>query len=171
MEPLFTNACAQSKENLQEALFALYRRKKILISLFFLFNIAGLVYYYIIWYDYLFLILAFAMLAVILYRYVFQVINKAKVTAERCILLFHEVPVQTVRFFDDHLEPVSIMWKEELSFEYSQLIRVEKSKRLYVLYFNGKMMVILDKTKFENITLEEFERFIRERAINAKVFL
>ncbi|PKM40805.1 MAG: hypothetical protein CVV04_06375 [Firmicutes bacterium HGW-Firmicutes-9] len=171
MEPLFTNTCAYSKKNLQEAMFALNKRKRILISLFCLFSIAGCIYNYIIWYDYLFIIMAFGLLALLLFKYVYQIMNKAKVIADRCILLYHEVPIQTVRFFDDRLEPVSIMSKEELSFEYTQIIRVEKSKRLYVLFFNGKVMIILDKSKFDNITLEEFERFIREKAVNAKVLL
>ena len=171
MEPLFTNTCAYSKENLQEAMFALYKRKKFLMSLFCLFCIGGCLYYYFIWYDYLFVLMAFALLAVLIYKYVYQIVSKAKLTASRCILLYHEIPVQTVRFFDNRLEPVSIMSKEELSFEYTQLIRVEKSRHLYVLYFNGKMMVILDKSNFENISLEEFERFIKEKAVNAKVLL
>jgi len=171
MEPIFTNACAYSRENLQEAMFALNRRKKILVSLWFLFCIAGFIYYYIVLYDYLFIIMALAMLALLLYKYVYQILNKAKVMAERCIVICHEVPVQTVRFFEDHVEPVSIMSKDELSLNYDQLIRVEKSRRLYVLYFNGKIMIILDKSKFENKTLEEFEHFIKEKAVKAKVML
>ncbi len=170
MEPLFTNACAYSKENLQEAMFALFKRKKILFSIISLCIIAGSIYYYIIWYDPLYLLMAFVLLGVLLYKYIFQIRSKAKLMASRCILLYHEVPVQTVRFFDDRMEPVSIMSKDELSFNYDQIIRVEQSRRLYVLFFNGKMMVVLDKSKFENTTAGEFECFIREKTVNAKVF-
>ena len=171
MEPLFTNTCAYSKENLQEAMFALYKRKKILLSLFCLFCITGCLYYYFIYYDYLFVIMAFALFAVLIYKYVYQIISRAKLTASRCLVIYHEVPVQTTRFFDDRVEPIAVMLKEDLSLDYKQIMRVEKSKRLYVLYFNGKMMIILDKSKFENISSDAFERFILERAVNAKVFL
>ena len=171
MEPLFTNACACSKENLQEAMFALNKRKKILISLLCMVSIAGCVYDYLVFNDYLFLMLAFALFVLLIYKYVYQIISRAKVFASRCFLIYHEVPVQTIRFFDDRVEPSSILSKEELSFDYRQIIRVEKSKRLYVLYFSGKVMVILDKSKFENITKDEFERFIQEKAVNAKVML
>ena len=171
MDPLFTNECAYSKENLQEAMFALFRRKKILMSLFCLFCIAGCVYYYFIFYDFLFMMMAFILFAVLIYKYVFQIMSKAKLIASRCFVIYHEVPVQTTRFFDDRIEPVSVILKEDLSLDYKQIMRVEKSRRLYVLYFNGKMMIFLDKSKFENITPEDFEHFIREKAVNAKVFL
>ena len=109
MEPLFTNACAYSRENLQEAMFALNKRKKILFSLIGLVLIASSVNDYFFYHDYLFLLMAFALLALILYKYVYQIITKAKLLASRCFVIYHEVPVQTVRFFEDHVEPVSIM--------------------------------------------------------------
>lgn len=171
MEPLFTNTCELTRESYQDALYSLFKRTrtvKILLS----FVMCILTFSYGTYYnEYIFIVFSLIFLLLPVYKYWFRIINYAKSLSERNMVIYHKEPVQTFRFFDEYVETIIQPSKGEATLYYYDIIRVEASKKLYTILFKGKSIAFLDKNKFENINLIEFEHFIREKAVNAKVIL
>lgn len=107
----------------------------------------------------------FTVLPTILDRY------KAKKNEKRLLLLYNEIPESTTYFYDDHLLNVSETNNGELKLEYDKIIKVKQSRNLYLLILKERLVVMVDKNRFEKGTCEEFEEFIKTKAVNAKIKL
>lgn len=84
--------------------------------------------------------------------------------------LFNEIPEGKTLFYEDHLMSVSTN-NAELKLEYTKIQKVKQSKNLYLLVLKRKLVVMVDKNRFEKGKCEEFEKFIAEKAVNAKIKL
>jgi len=171
MEPLFSTTCEHSKANYQDALSAIMNREKIAATFVSVLLCASSLYCAIIFNHYLYLFFFAASILIPLNRYGYQIEHAAKIFAEGNNLMYHQTVVQRIYFFDDHIKTISYPSNGEAFPTYADITQVVKSKNLYILLFSKVTFISLEMTKFENISLEEFERFIREKAVNAKVLL
>ena len=95
----------------------------------------------------------------------------AKKREKQLVELFGELPSAQNMFFEDYLLAISLADKSELKIEYEKIIKVRQSKNLYLLIMNQKLVIMVDKNRFEKGTSEEFEQFIKTKAVNAKIKL
>ncbi len=169
MESVFEVKCTHSKEVLLEMNRA-YVGKKLLISgvaLFVSFCIVAAMWYW-------FLMSAFvAAVLVVLgaFRAVWPFLRtyvSVKNTEKRYISLYDNIPESSLSFFDDYMVSTNSLSGGELSLEYEKIIMLRQSKNLYLLIMDRKLVVIVDKHRFEKGTAKEFEEFIKSKAIKAK---
>lgn len=93
----------------------------------------------------------------------------ARKREKQLIELYDEIPECETMFYDDHLLSVSITSKEEINIKYAKIRKIKQSKNLYLLELGNKLVVMVDKNRFEKGTCEEFEKFIIEKATEAKI--
>lgn len=172
MEALFINKFKHTKENLIEmnrsyngikifilriVLFAAF----LILSAFWIFEL----YDIISGIATLVLGIIFAALPTIVDRY------KAGKEEKRLLILYNEIPESTTYFNDDHLFSTSETTNGELKIEYNKIIKVKQSRNLYLLILKERLVVMVDKNRFEKGSCEDFEEFIKAKAINAKIKL
>ncbi len=172
MDALFINKFNHTKENLIEMNQAYKGIKFIIIRviLFAAFLILSAFWIFELWdiisgIGTLVLGVIFAILPSILDRY------KISKDEKRLILLYDEIPESTTCFYDDHLLSKSETTNGELNLEYKKIIKVKQSRNLYLLILKERLVVMVDKNRFEKGTCEEFEEFIKSKAVNAKIKL
>ena len=85
--------------------------------------------------------------------------------------LYGSMPEGQTLFYDDGLVSTSYADKSETKIEYGKIIKVKQSKNLYLLIMKQKIVVMVNKTGFEKGGCEEFEQFIKSKAVNAKIKL
>lgn len=95
----------------------------------------------------------------------------ARKREKQLLELYDSVPECETLFYDDHLFSVGITSKEELNIKYTKIKKIKQSKNLYLLILGNKVVVMVDKNRFEKGNCEEFEKFIKEKAVNAKIKL
>lgn len=172
MDALFLNKFKSSKELTYEAAKA-YRGKKFFIYqivLFAIFLVLAALWIFELGdaakgISTLALGIIFWVLPIILDRY------NAKKNEKRFILLYNKIPESTTYFYDDNLLTVNDENNGELKVEYDKIIKIKQSKNLYLLILKEKMYIMVDKNRFEKGSCEEFEEFIKAKAINAKIKL
>ncbi len=172
MDALFINKFKHTKENLIEMNCAYKGIKFVIIRviLFAAFLILSAFWIFELWdiisgIGTLVLGVIFAILPSILDRY------KISKDEKRLILLYNEIPESTTYFYDDHLLSKSETTNGELKLEYKKIIKVKQSRNLYLLILKERLVVMVDKNRFEKGTCEEFEEFIKLKAVNAKIKL
>lgn len=171
MEPLFTNTCNLTRKHYQDANFQLFKSRRLIFIIIYSMLILTEVFLFFLWGDIAFLVFAFLLALFIGYRYAFLPIHGARIHERRNWELFKETPVQIARFFDDRIEITMLPMNSALTITYDQIKRIESTKSLYFIIIREKMFIMLDKGTFENINLIEFECFVSEKTVNAKVLL
>ena len=160
MEPLFTNTCLLTKEVYKEAYLAITRSRRILVvilsavifvsSLFEAYWTDDVLFYF------------FAGFFVLFPR------RAANITSKRSQEIYHEEICSTIRFYDDSMITKSTPSNAEATLRYDQIVQVRASRQLYIITIKQKLLVILDKSKFDQINMIEFEHFLRQKAPKAK---
>lgn len=172
MEPIFINKFKHTKESYIEMNKKCTSFSIFFLSLFFLivyWTLAVFIYHYL--YDLIFaIIIAFAGVIFSIYPFA-RIPFIARKREKQLLELYDTIPECDTMFYDDCLMSVSITSKEELKLNYSKIKKVKQSKNLYLLILNNKLAVMVDKNHFEKGTCEEFEKFIKEKAVNAKIRL
>ena len=173
MEPLFTNKCIYTKKAYLEGLFGFLRKRRIIMSVFFIVLIVALSFQIIEGYsiDTYEVILAISCTLLILYSHVLQPIIHANYSNKRNIELFKQAPVLSYDFFDAHFVSYANPSNSTLTFQYNQIRRIISTKQYYLLIIRYNLYNIVDKNGFDKINMVEFERFIKEKAVKAKVML
>ncbi len=90
---------------------------------------------------------------------------------KRWILLYNCIPEVTTNFHENKIFRTSKTTKEELDISYDKIIKVKQSKNLYLLILSEKLVIMIDKNRFEKGNCTDFEEFIKEKAFNAKIKL
>ena len=169
MEPLFINNFKQSKDIIIEMNKAYTNVSRCV------FQIAVVIVYAIITYvlllsdNYIGAALM-GVLGVFLFFYpLINIRNQAKKREKQFVELLGEMPSGQNFFYDDYLVATSITDKSEVKIEYEKIIKVKQSKNLYLLVMKQKIVIMVDKNKFEKGNCKEFEQFIRAKAVNAKI--
>ena len=172
MEPLFINNFTHSKEMYIEMnkAYSFVSRLIFQIAVAVIYGfLAVLLFFY---YGNYFSGAAIVLVGVFLFFY--PLINTrihAKKREKQLVELFGELPSAQNLFFDDYLLAISSADKSELRIEYDKIIKVRQSKNLYLLIMKQKLVIMVDKNRFEKGTSEEFEQFIKSKAVNAKIKL
>ena len=172
MEPLFINKIMQSKKNLVEmnkafsgVKFTMFR---IIVSAFMLLFSA-------FWYFELQSLTGCIIVALIGIAYFFipliQLHYNTSKHEKRYILLYNRVPQGTTYFYDNNIFSDCEVTKGELNVSYDKIIKIKQSKNLYLLILKEKLVIMVDKKRFEKGNCEDFEKFIKEKAVNAKIKL
>ena len=171
MEPLFTNKCTYTKEAILEAYLSYNKRERriqtplmlicdfLAITMSFIhFELKLMMFLLII--NILFFFFVFAVPRLVAHR-------SYKVNLE----VLKEPIVGTTAYYDDNFVSIAYPTKAEINVQYNQLKRIISSKNLYLLVIRFQLFFIIDKNGFDKINMVEFERFIKEKAVNAKVML
>lgn len=172
MEALFINKFKHTKENLIEMNrsyngIKIFILRVVLFAAFFILSAFWIFELYDIISGIATLVLGiiFAVLPTIVDRY------KAGKEEKRLLILYNEIPESTTYFNDDHLFSISETTNGELKLEYNKIIKVKQSRNLYLLILKERLVVMVDKNRFEKGTCKEFEEFIKAKAVNAKIKL
>lgn len=171
MEPLFTNTCEHTVENYTDALKAIVKRKKLVFKYVSIFLGAFAIFRAIAFHEYQDILLFAAFVLLEIYTFKYRLEKAAKVYFENNTVLHHVTGWQEIHFFTDGLKAISHPSNGESTPYYGDITLVVKTKRLYVLALKRTSFIMLDLFKFEKTTQEEFEQFIREKAVNATFIL
>lgn len=77
----------------------------------------------------------------------------------------------TYLFYDKNIISVNEVTKSEKLVDYTSILKVTQTKNLYFLFVSKDAFIPLDKNRFEKGTCEEFEEFIKSKAVNARIKL
>lgn len=171
MKPIFSNHCVCTKEAFREVLIH-YQLKQvkaqniiILVSvLVFLYislsNESSTVAFYFV------LLGGFS-----LFFTAAHPIITADKTYNRNLELFQSELESEYDFYEDHF--VSTTWPSNtvITVYYDQLKQIISTKNYFLLVIGQQMINFVDKESFANITIPEFETFLREKAPNAKFLI
>lgn len=170
MEPIFINKLKHSKEIYIEINKTYSKTSRLIISLLIL-----TVYLALALFFYYYEIITAVLLGIIGIVFSFYPTARIYIFAKRrekqFIELYDTVPECETVFYDEYLFSVGITSKEELNINYTKIKKVKQSKNLYLLILGNKIVVMVDKNRFEKGTCEEFEEFIKNKAVNAKIRL
>ena len=172
MEPLFINDIRQTKEMYIEMNKAYSSASqiayKIAVPLVYGFLAFVLIYFY---YNFIGAAIV-AAAGVLLFFYPLIKLHRVAKKREKQIVELYgsELEGQTL-FYDDHLVSTGFNDKSEIKIEYGKIIKVRQSRNLYLLIMKQKLVIMVDKNRFEKGSCEEFEQFIKEKATNAKIRL
>lgn len=109
--------------------------------------------------------------ALILYRWIAAPYIYAKRAMRQDDALFHELTQSKLTFYEDRFLSCGNVSNSEITVYYTQIIKRISSKNLYLLKIKPNIYFILDKTNFLKGNLDEFDLFIRRKAVNAKNWL
>lgn len=172
MEAIFINNFKQTKENYIEM-----NKKHSAFSIYFLGALIFIIYlslaliYYYISYD-IIISLVLALIGVLFPIYPRIRINIIARKREKIFIeLYEKTPEGQTLFFDDHIFSFSETDKAEINIDYKKIKKIKQSKNLYLLILGNKVVIMVDKNRFQKGTCEEFEKFIKEKAVNAKIKL
>lgn len=79
--------------------------------------------------------------------------------------------LSTFLFYDNNIATEDETTTSKSIINYSSIIKVAQTQNLYLLFLGKKSFVLIDKNRFKKGTCEEFEEFIKSKAINAKIKL
>lgn len=169
MEPQFENRCRFSKENLLEMTKRIRKPSTIylLVCSAILFVCSAVLFFYL--YDLtrgiaaLFLALFFISYALFLPR--FSVSRLQKQYRE----LYHAEIVSDIAFFDDYLFSTCEQTKGETKTDYTQIKRIMRTQHLYLLRLGAHVVYLVDRGGFSKGNAADFEAFIREKAVRARI--
>lgn len=85
--------------------------------------------------------------------------------------LYGTIPEAETYFYDEYIFGVSPTNKEEVKLNYEKIKKIKQSKNMYLLILSKNLVVTVNKNGFEKGTCEEFEEFIKIKAVNAKIKL
>ncbi len=172
MEPLFINSLRQSKEIYIETNKAYSSASRIAyqiaVPVVYGFLAFVLIYFY---YNFIGAAVVAAAGALLFFYPLIKLHRVAKKREKQLIELYGEIPEAQTFFYEDHILTTGITDKSEIRIEYGKIIKVRQSKNLYLLIMKQKLVVMVNKNRFEKGSCEEFEQFIKEKAVNAKIRL
>lgn len=163
MEPLFTNKCLYTKQNLIEIGNKTSSRKLLtisFISLGLLIFICGM----IIGSYALCLLGALCCLIYPLYS-LWAVRYLVRIRYQQSHQLYNSDVESVSSFYEDHFVAHSMQDNATFTIAYPQVAKVFETKNLFFLMLSTRIGFMLEKQGFEGTTAEEFGQFIRARAV------
>lgn len=172
MEPLFINKFRHTKESYIEMNMKYSQFTRIFFGIIFFAALGVLsVFGYFILCDLLYTVV-FAVLAVGFAFYPTVRIYLLARKREKVLLeMYGVIPENIIMFSDENIMATSLTNKAETKLEYSRIKRIKQSRNMYLLILSKGVVLMVDKMSFEKGNCEEFEKFIKEKAINAKIRL
>ncbi len=163
MEPLFTNKCRYTKQNLIEA----YRSASLRKLLTILFICIGLLISFcgLLIEDYSYCL--FGVLFSIFYPLFsswavrFSAVNRYQQLQQ----LYNGEAESVISFYENQLVVHYVQGGSDFTIAYPQVAKVFETKNLFFLMLSTRIGFLLGKQGFEGTTADEFGRFIRARAV------
>ncbi len=170
MEPIFINKLKHSREIYIETNKAWSKVSRMIITFSILAVYLALALFMYFYYYEIISAIILSIFGIVLSFYpTARFYIFARKREKQLIELYDEIPECETMFYDDHLLSVSITSKEEINIKYAKIRKIKQSKNLYLLELGNKLVVMVDKNRFEKGTCEEFEKFIIEKATEAKI--
>ncbi len=172
MEPVFINKFKHTKESFVEMNKKYSGFMRIFFGTLFLivFLALSLLGYFVL-YDLTYAIIV-AVLGVFFAIYPSVRIYILARKRENVLLeLYEEIPECDTMFFDEYIMSVNLTNKAEIKLEYNKIKKIKQSKNMYLLILSKSLVIMVNKNGFEKGTCEEFEEFIKCKAVNAKIKL
>lgn len=172
MDALFINKFKHTKEsyiemNMKYSQFTRIFFGILLFSALFSLSLFG----YFVLYDLVYTV-AFAILAVGFGIYPTVRIHLLARKREKVLLeMYGVVPENVIMFYDENVMATSLTNKAEMTLEYTKIKKIIQSKNMYILILSKSVVLMVNKDSFEKGTCKEFEKFITEKAVNAKIKL
>lgn len=172
MEPLFINDIKQTKEMFIEMNKAYSSASqiayKIAVPVVYGFLAFVLIYFY---YNFIGAAVVAAARVLLFFYPQIKLHIAAKRREKQIVELYGSALEGQTLFYDDNLVSTSFNDKSEVKIDYGKIIKIRQSKNLYLLIMKQKIVVMVDKNRFEKGNCEEFEKFIKTKAVNAKIKL
>lgn len=171
METLFENQCIYSKKNLLEMAKKTQKKYLVVINIFAMLICAlnafsRIVIHHSIGMGIFFLLCA-GLFSITLFL--------PNITANRMLKQYHELYHSeyhtTTLFFQENMVDFNEQTNGKTMIEYAQIMKVTKTKGLYLLVMRQNLVLLIDKNGFIKGERAAFEAFIKEKAINAKIKL
>lgn len=167
MKPNFTNHCVCTMNAFREVLLN-YQLKKIKPSYIIIFALVVLLLYRSLSQESSTVLFYFVVLGGFgLFFAAMLPLITADQTYKRNFELFQCELESEYDFYDDHF--VNTAWPSNsvVTIQYTQIKQVISTKNYYLLATNQNLVSFVDKEQFVNITVQEFESFMRKNAKNA----
>ena len=168
MEPIFSNACSQTKENLLEmikatvpAWYKLYCR---IFAVLFVVMAAVLVFIEQYLFAVIFLVLAAAILAV----YNRKISSAAQKTWQKNFDQYGKDVETRIFFYEDSIVGKNLQTGNAVRTEYEKIEKIVETPSLYVLVFLKNIAILVDKNGFISDNGADFAEFIKKKCVNAK---
>ena len=168
MEPIFSNACSQTKENLLEmikatvpAWYKLYCR---IFAVLFVVMAAVLVFIEQYLFAVIFLVLAAAILAV----YNRKISSAAQKTWQKNFDQYKKDVETRIFFYEDSIVGKNLQTGNTVRTEYEKIEKIVETPSLYVLVFLKNIAILVDKNGFISDNGADFAEFIKKKCVNAK---
>ena len=114
-------------------------------------------------------LIALAVLAFFILLYVFLPHLQVNRIIQECRIFFGSEMVIQSAFFDSKLVISSVQMKKEMVIEYEQIVRILKTKHLFLLEMRDSFILFVDQSGFSKGNQKDFETFIQLCAKNAKI--
>lgn len=168
MEPIFSNACSQTKENLLEmikatvpAWYKLYCR---IFAVLFVVMAAVLVFIEQYLFAVIFLVLAAAILAV----YNRKISSAAQKTWQKNFDQYKKDVETRIFFYEDSIVGKNLQTGNAVRTEYEKIEKIVETPSLYVLVFLKNIAILVDKKGFISDNSADFAEFIKKKCVNVK---
>ena len=168
MEPIFSNACSQTKENLLEmikatvpAWYKLYCR---IFAVLFVVMAAVLVFIEQYLFAVIFLVLAAAILAV----YNRKISSAAQKTWQKNFDQYKKDVETRIFFYEDSIVGKNLQTGNAVRTEYEKIEKIVETPSLYVLVFLKNIAILVDKNGFISDNGADFAEFIKKKCVTAK---
>lgn len=172
MEPVFVNKYSHTKESFIEMNKKHSEFMRIFFGLlFFIAFLALSLFGYFVLYDLTYTIVVAVFGVLFAFYPLIRIYILAGKREKQLLELYGTIPEAETLFFDDRIEAVSLTNKAEVKLEYEKIKKIKQSKNMYLLILNKSLVVMVNKNGFEKGTCEEFEEFIKSKAVNAKIRL
>ncbi len=170
MEPLFINNFKQTKDvylEMNKAYSSVSRiAYQIAVPVVYGFLACFLIFYYGSYFS----AAVIVVFGILLFFYPLIKLHRIANKREKVFVeLYGSTPEGQTHFYDDCLVSTNSADKSEIKIDYRRIIKVKQSKNLYLLIMKQKIVIMVDKNGFEKGTGEEFEQFIKSKAVNAKI--
>ncbi len=163
MEPLFTNTCTYTKQNLLEAGRGTSSRKLPTIR----FICLGLLIFLggLLMANYVFCLLGVLFCVFYPLYSLWAVRFLAANRYQQLQQLYRGEAESVISFYEDQFSVHYLQGGSDVTLSYPQIAKVFETKNLYFLMLSTKIGFLLDKRGFVGTTGDEFGRFIRARAV------
>ena len=84
------------------------------------------------------------------------------------LTLYDEMPESITYFYENNFKTTTPANNAEITIDYDKIIKLKQTQNLYLLILKERLVIMVDKNRMENGTCEEFEKFIINKAVNAK---
>lgn len=165
MEGLFENTCAFSRENIAEMVESHGKRITFrAVSGFLIVCAAVVLLAFAVKGVGLWCLVLLPLLAAVWGYRLFARPRKAAETAyDRYFGYFHREVETHVVFFDDHLSADDLATGRPMDLHYGHIVDVRETKSLLLLSLPKDVTILLDKSRFQGGTTEEFLKFLRPK--------